>query len=64
MNGTNDKSLPRLAYSVEEVASMMNVSTKTVYRLVDRRLLKASKAMRHLRITAASLTEFINSTSN
>ena len=63
MNGSNEKSLPRLVYSVEEVASMLNVSSKTVYRLVDRGLLKATKALRHLRITASSIEQFLKETS-
>ncbi len=54
--------LPRLAYSVEEVAHMLNVSEKTVYRLVNRKLLKATKALRHLRITAASIESFLCTT--
>ncbi len=55
--------LPRLAYSVAEAASMLNLSTKTIYRLIDRNLLKAPKALRHKRITVRSLQEFLDNTS-
>ena len=55
--------LPRLAYSVQEVAVMLNVSTKTVYNLIDRKLLRASKALRHIRITRMSVEEFLATTS-
>lgn len=63
MTEANEKSLKRMAYSVAEVAAMLNISSKTVYRLVDRRLLKASKALRHLRITTASIEQFLKETS-
>jgi excisionase family DNA binding protein len=54
--------LPRLAYSVPESAQMLNLSEKTIHRLIQRNLLKASKAIRHKRITAKSLQEFLEST--
>jgi excisionase family DNA binding protein len=53
------REVPRLAYSVREVAAMLNVSSKSVRRLVDRDLLKASRALRHLRITRVSLESFL-----
>jgi excisionase family DNA binding protein len=55
--------LPRLAYSVAESAQMLNLSEKTILRLIQRNLLKASKALRHKRITARSLREFLATTS-
>ena len=55
--------LPRLAYSVGEAAQMLNVSNKTILRLIQRNLLRASSALRHKRITARSLNEFLASTS-
>jgi excisionase family DNA binding protein len=42
----------------------LNVSEKTVYRLVARGLIKASKALRHLRIPVESVEAFITSTTN
>ena len=54
--------LPRLAYSVAESAQMLNLSEKTILRLIQRNLLKASKALRHKRITARSLQEFLENT--
>src|SRR5437016_4590162 len=39
----------RLAFSVKEVALILGVSEKTVRRLVQRGLLRSSKALRHLR---------------
>jgi excisionase family DNA binding protein len=55
--------LPQMVFTAEEVAEILKVSNKTVYRLVDRNLLRASKALRHLRITKKSLDEFMFSTS-
>ncbi len=55
----NADKVTRLAYSVREVAAMLNVSSKSVRRLLARDLLKASKALRHLRITRASLESFL-----
>jgi len=49
--------LPRLAYTVSEVAAMYNVSEKTVYRLVGSGKLHTCKHIRHLRITKQSLGE-------
>ncbi len=51
--------LPRLAYSVAESARMLNVSEKSIRRLIDRNLLKASKALRHIRITKEALEQFL-----
>jgi hypothetical protein len=42
---------------------MINVSPKSIRRLVDRKVLKASKALRHIRITKKSLEEFLSPTS-
>jgi len=52
-----------MVYTVEETAEILKVSQKTVYRLVDRKMLHAIKALRHLRITKKSLDQFI-ATSN
>jgi excisionase family DNA binding protein len=49
----------RRVYTVGEVSEILQVSAKTVYRLVARGLLKKSDALRHLRISAESLEAFI-----
>jgi excisionase family DNA binding protein len=53
--------LPQMVYTVEETAEILKVCEKTVYRLVDRRMLHAIKALRHLRITKKSLDAFLAS---
>ena len=50
----------RRVFTVREVSEQLNVSEKTVYRLVARGLLKASKALRHLRIPVESVDAFLN----
>jgi excisionase family DNA binding protein len=57
-----DPRLPRLAYSVKEAAEILGVSDKTIRRLVDRGLLKPSRAIRHLLIPASSLQRFLQDT--
>jgi len=52
----------RVFYSVGEVAVMFNVCHKSVYRLIDRGLLKSSSALRHKRISKASIDEFVAKT--
>lgn len=52
----------RLFYTVPEVCKMLQVERKTVYRLIARGLLKTSSAIRHKRIHASSLDQFINTT--
>ncbi len=58
----NAGDLPVMVYTVDETASILKVNKKTVYRLVDREMLKASKALRHLRITSKSLEDFLAKT--
>lgn len=60
LNGNH--SLPQLVFTAEETAAILKISSKSVYRLVDRNLLKASKALRHLRITKKSLDQFLANT--
>jgi excisionase family DNA binding protein len=55
------KPLP-LAYTVEEAAAALNVSTKTVRRLLDRGILTASKALRKKLIPRKQLEDFLKST--
>lgn len=50
-------------YSVEEVATLLQVSRPTVYRLLLRRILRALPGLRTKRITGASLRSYIASAS-
>ena len=54
----------RIFLSVEEVAQLFGLSKKTVYRLLDRGLLKSSNAVRHKMILRASVDEFVAKTVN
>jgi excisionase family DNA binding protein len=54
---------PRLAFSVRETAQMLGMSEKTVRRLIDRKLLRASRALRHLRIAKTEIERFMEETS-
>ena len=53
--------LPRF-YSVKEAAAFLNVSTKTVRRLLERGLLKSSKALRKKLIPCSELETFYQRT--
>jgi len=52
----------RLFYTVPEVCAMLQVERKTVYRLINRGLLKVSSAIRHKRICSRSLAQFVDKT--
>jgi excisionase family DNA binding protein len=54
----------RLFYTVPEVCQMLQVERKTVYRWINRGLLKTLNALRHKRISASSLDELINNSAN
>ena len=56
--------MERVFYSVSDVSEMFAISTKSVYRLLARGLLKSSSALRHKRISRASIEEFMNTTVN
>ena len=53
---------PRLAYSVGEVAQMLGVCPKTVRRLIDRGLIRASRKLRHLMIPRTEVERFLRET--
>lgn len=53
--------VPRRAYSVAEVAEMLNVTPKTVRGCIDRGELQTVEVGRHLRITESSFQRFLNS---
>lgn len=61
-NGEAEERLPRLAYSVREVAELLGVSEKSIRRLIARQLLRPSKALRHLRIPRAEVERFLKDT--
>jgi len=54
----------RMFYSVVEVSEMFGISTKSVYRLLARGLLQSSSALRHKRISRASIDAFVAATVN
>lgn len=58
----NVTSLPRLAYSVRETAEILGVSEISVYRLLERKLLRSSKALRHKLISRAEIERFLAET--
>ncbi|MCX6873781.1 MAG: helix-turn-helix domain-containing protein [Verrucomicrobia bacterium] len=57
----SEKSLSpdRQAYSVKEVADMLGVTSKSVYRLLDRNLLRSLQAVRPHRIPRKELERFL-----
>ena len=52
----------RLAYTTNETAEMLGLSPKTVYRLIERGLLKSVGALRHKRITRAEIDRILKTT--
>jgi excisionase family DNA binding protein len=48
-----------LCYTTRQVSELLNVSTKTVYRLCQRGLLRRSNALRTLRIPRSSVEDFL-----
>ena len=52
----------RMAFSVQETAGLLGVSEKTVRRLVARRLLCPSRALRHLLIARREIERFLQET--
>jgi excisionase family DNA binding protein len=52
----------RVAYSVRETAGMLGVCEKTVRRLIDRGLLKPSRALRHHLIPKREIERFLEET--
>ena len=51
--------IPRLAYSLKETADTLGVSEKSVRRLVARRLLNPSRALRHLIFSKKEIERFL-----
>ena len=52
----------RMAFSVRETAEMLGVSEKTVRRLINRKLLRSSHALRHLLIPKKEIERFLDET--
>jgi excisionase family DNA binding protein len=52
----------RMAFSLKETAGVLGVSEKTVRRLVARRLLRPSRALRHLLIAKREIERFLEET--
>ncbi len=57
-----NESLPRLCVSVKEAAEMLNVAPISVYRLLQRGLLKSSTALRHKLIPVSEIHKFLTNT--
>ncbi len=53
----------RVSYTVAEKAAKIGVSTKSVYRFIQRGLLPTSKASRKLLIAASAVDNFVEATS-
>lgn len=51
-----------LAYTVEEAAAALHVSTKTIRRLLARGILTSSKALRKKLIPRQQIEDFLNAT--
>jgi excisionase family DNA binding protein len=57
-NGSS-QSPPRLAYKIKEAAEALGVAPITVRRLINRKLIRSTKALRHTLIPAEELTRFL-----
>lgn len=64
MNAIETRNDNRLFMTVKETAELLGVSEKTIYRLLDRRHLKASPFLRHKMITTASIKAFAAAANN
>jgi excisionase family DNA binding protein len=52
-----------VVYTVPEVAGILKISEKSVYRLIERNHLKSCCALRHKRVSKMELSRFIQATS-
>jgi excisionase family DNA binding protein len=57
-NGQIEEEL--VVYTVPEVAGILKISDKSVYRLIERKLLKSCCALRHKRVSKQELVRFIH----
>ena len=60
VNTTNEVEL--VVYTVPEVAGILKISDKSVYRLIERKLLKSCCALRHKRVSKRELERFVQAT--
>ena len=60
---SNDSKLPRLAFTAKETAEMLGVSYATIYRLIQRGLLKSSQATSKIIISKVEIERFLKETS-
>jgi excisionase family DNA binding protein len=58
----DDGKLLKLLYTIAETAFLLSQSDKTIRRLLERGLLRASKATRHILITRESILAFLKTT--
>jgi excisionase family DNA binding protein len=61
-NNANRPTPEPLVYTVEEAAAALKISTKSVRRLLARRLLTGSKALRKILIPRQQICDFLKST--
>jgi excisionase family DNA binding protein len=52
----------RLMLTTMQTAEILGISDKTAYRLVQRKLLRRSNALRHIRIPSSEIERFVRST--
>lgn len=59
LNSAENSKNKRRAYLLSETAEILGISTKSVRRLIDRGLLKNSKALRKIIIPASEIERFL-----
>jgi len=52
----------KLAHSVAETATILGISTRSVHRLIERGLLRRSKALRKILIPHSEIEKFLRDT--
>jgi hypothetical protein len=57
----SDPKLKRIAVSIKTAAIMLEVSEKSIRRLIERGLLKPNRALRVLRIPVSQIEELLTS---
>ena len=56
------EALPKLAYTMAETAEMLGISYISVHRLIQRGLLRSSRALRHKIISRREIDRFLATT--
>jgi DNA-directed RNA polymerase specialized sigma24 family protein len=59
---TRREALPKLAYTMAETAEMLGISYISVHRLIQRGLLRSSRALRHKIISRREIDRFLATT--